>query len=166
MAGKNIVRRFLFPRVTRKFLTRVCAVALFAYLIFGHLFIPLRIQGESMEPTYRNAGFNFCWALRYIFSKPERHDVVVIRLAGRKVMLLKRVVAVEGEEVEFREGKLYVDGKEIDEPYVRYPCNWSLSPRRVEKGCVYAVGDNRTMLMRYHDFGQVSIKRIVGVPLW
>ena len=61
---------------------------------------------------------------------------------------------------------LPVDEKEIDEPYVRYPCDWNLSPRHVEKDCVYVVGDNRNMPIENHVFGQTSIKRIVGVPLW
>ena len=119
-----------------------------------------------MEPTYRNEGINFCLRLRYLFSKPKRHDVVVVRFAGSKVMLLKRVVAVEGERVEFLDGKLLVDGKAIDEPYVVYPCNWNLSPRQVERDCVYIVGDNRNMPIENHYFGQASVKRIMGAPLW
>ena len=119
-----------------------------------------------MEPTYPDRGVNFCWRLRYLFSEPKRHDVVAVRFAGTKVMLLKRVIAFEGERVEFRRGKLFVDEREIDEPYVRYPCNWNLPPREVEKGCVYVVGDNRSMPIENHVFGQTSMKRIVGVPLW
>jgi signal peptidase I len=119
-----------------------------------------------MEPTYRNGGFNFCWRLQYIFSEPKRHDVVVVRFAGNRVMLLKRVVAVEGEWVEFRNGKLFVEGKEIDEPYVRYPCDWNLPPRQVKENFVYVVGDNRNVPIENHAFGQTSIDRITGVPLW
>jgi signal peptidase I len=104
--------------------------------------------------------------LHYLFSEAKRHDVVTVRLAGSRVMLLKRVVAREGERVEFRDGKLFVDGKEIEEPYVRYPCNWNLPPREVEEGCIYVVGDNRSMPIENHHFGQASKKRIMGVPLW
>ncbi len=81
-------------------------------------------------------------------------------------MLLKRVVALEGEEVEFREGILYVNSEEISEPYIQYPCDWILPPRQVEKGCVYVVGDNRDMPMENHLFGQAEVKRVVGKPLW
>lgn len=92
--------------------------------------------------------------------------MVAVRFAGKRVMLLKRVVAVEDERVEFRDGKLYVDGNEIDEPYVRYPSNWNLPPRRVEKDSVYVVGDNRNIPLENHVFGQTSIKRVIGAPLW
>jgi signal peptidase I len=160
------IRPFFFPSLTPKFLVRALLVALFAYLFFGHICIPLRIKGHSMEPTYHNGSFNFLWKLRYIFSKPKRYDVVTVRFAGNRMMLLKRVVAVEGEKVEFRSGRLFVDGKEIEEPYIRYPCNWNLPPRQVEKDCVYMVGDNRNMPIEDHHFGQTSIKRILGVPLW
>jgi signal peptidase I len=166
MSINKKIRQFFFPSLTSRFLLRVFLVALFAYLFFGHLCTPFYIQGISMEPTYHNGGGNFCWRLRYLFSEPKRYDVVTIRFAGSKVMLLKRVVALEGEQVEFREGKLFVDGEEIKEPYVRYPCHWNLSPRRVERDTVYVVGDNRNMPIETHYFGQTLKSRIKGVPLW
>ena len=166
MISNNNIRQFFFPSLTAKFLLRVLCVALFSYLFFSYVVIPIRIQGSSMEPTYRNGTFNFCWRLHYLFSRPKRYDVVGVRFAGNRVMLLKRVVALEGEQVEFRNGKLWVDEKELDEPYVHYPCNWNLPPRQVEEACVYVVGDNRSLPMEGHQFGQASVKRIVGVPLW
>jgi signal peptidase I len=166
MTVNSKIRQFFFPSITLKFLIRVFLVALLAYLFFGQLCIPFSIQGISMEPTYHNGRVNFCWRLRYPFSEPKRHDVVAIRFAGSKVMLLKRVVALEGERIEFRHGKLFVDGREIEEPYVLYPCIWNLSPRQVEKGHIYVVGDNRSMPIEDHHFGQALKSRVVGVPLW
>jgi len=159
-------RQFLFPSITPGFLIRVLCVGVFAYFFFAYVCTPLRIKGSSMEPTYHDGGFNFCWRPGYLFSKPKRHDVVAVRFAGRRVMLLKRVVALEGEQVEFIEGRLFVNGKEVAESYVRYPCHWNLPPRLVEKGSVYVVGDNRDMPIEQHYFGQTSAKRIEGTPLW
>jgi signal peptidase I len=166
MAVNHRIRQFFFPSLTPMFLIRVFLVSLFAYLFFDYLCIPFTIQGISMEPTYRDGRVNFCWRLRYLFSEPKRHDVVAVRFAGSRVMLLKRVVAREGEQVEFRGGRLFVDGNGIEEPYVRLPCNWNLPSRRVDKDCVYVVGDNRSMPIEDHHFGQTSRIRIVGVPLW
>ncbi len=166
MVSKSRFRQIFFPPLTRRFLIRVFLVALFAYLFFGYVCIPIRIQGTSMEPTYRDGGFNFCWKLHSLFSKTKRHDVVSVRFAGNRVMLLKRVVALEGEQVEFREGRLFINGQPLDEPYVVYPCNWNLPPRRVEKNSVYVIGDNRSMPIENHYFGQTSQRRIIGVPLW
>jgi signal peptidase I len=166
MAVNHRIRQFFFPSLTPMFLIRVFLVSLFAYLFFDYLCIPFTIQGISMEPTYRDGRVNFCWRLRYLFSEPKRHDVVAVRFAGSRVMLLKRVVAREGEQVEFRGGRLFVDGNGIEEPYVRLPCNWNLPSRRVDKDCVYVVGDNRSMPIEDHHFGQTSRIRIMGVPLW
>jgi signal peptidase I len=119
-----------------------------------------------MAPTYMDGGFNFCFKLRYIFSKPERGDIVAIRLAGERVMLLKRVVALEGDVVEFRNGDLFVNEEKIDEVYARYPSDWNLAPRTVNEGHIYVVGDNRSVSINIHRFGQTPVDRVVGGPLW
>ncbi len=166
MATDSKIRQFLFPSLTLRFLIRISLVAVLAYLFFGYVCIPLRIQGSSMTPTYRSGGLNLLWRLRYVRSHPRRFDVVAVRFTGDKVMLLKRVVALAGETIEFRDGKLFVNGLAIDEPYVRHPCDWDLPPRLVEKDSVYVVGDNRSMPMENHVFGQAPVKRIIGGPLW
>lgn len=160
------LRRFFFPSLTPAFFIRAGFVAFVAYLIFGHLLTPFRINGYSMEPTYRNGEINFCWRLRYLFSPPRRGDIVLIRFAGQKITLLKRVVALENEEIEFRNGKLLINNKELEEPYVHSPYRWNLPPRRVEPNSVYVIGDNRAGPMKDHVFGQVTVTRILGSPLW
>ena len=119
-----------------------------------------------MEPTYSPFSFNFCWTPSYWFSKPKLGDIVVIKYAGTEVMLLKRVVAREGQALEFRDGKLFVDGIERYEPYVKGPCAWNLPPCKVSEGCLYVVGDNRSMPIEQHVFGEVELRKIKGTPLW
>ena len=164
--AKEILKNFIFPKMSNLYIIRMALVALSAYLFFSYICIPIAVRGISMEPTYSDGGVNLIWRFAHVFSAPERFEVVGVRLAGRKVMLLKRIVALEGETVEFREGSLFVNGKPVDEPYIKYPCDWTLAPRTVEKGNVYVVGDNRNVPIRNHIFGQTSQKRIVGVPLW
>jgi signal peptidase I len=156
------IHRFFFPSLNKRYFVRLLFIALVCYLIFGHLLIPLRIQGSSMDPAYRDNSFAFCWRLQYLFTPPERFDVVTVRYSGRKVMLLKRVVALPGETVEFRNGFLYVNGNLIEEPYVRHRSDWELPPRTVSPGHVYVVGDNRGTSMASHRFGEVTVNRIVG----
>jgi signal peptidase I len=115
-----------------------------------------------MEPTYHDHSFAFCLRLKYLINPPQRFDVVGVRFAGNKVMLMKRIVALEGESLEFRGGLLYVNGTILDEPYVQYRSDWDLPPRTVSPGHVYVVGDNRGTSMARHQFGEVNSKRIVG----
>lgn len=158
-------REFVLPTINKRLIIRLSLVAFFSYILFGHILTPFIIRGSSMEPTYHDGSINFCLKLRYIFSGPKRFDIVAIKLSGKR-WLLKRIVALEGEEIEFRKGVIFVNGQPIEEPYVKYPCNWNLSVRRVEKGCIYVVGDNRKMPMENHLFGQTKIERIIGSPIW
>ena len=115
-----------------------------------------------MEPAYKDGSFAFCWRLQYLFSPPQRSDIVTVRFSGRRVMLLKRIVALPGDTVEFREGFLYRNGKRIEEPYVQHRSSWNLAPRKIEPDHVYVVGDNRGTVIARHRFGQVKVDRIVG----
>ena len=159
------IREFFLPKLTRGFFLRAAAVALAALVVFGLLLTPCVIDGASMVPTYAEHGFNFCWRGRYWFSEPRRGDVVILRYHG-KVYYLKRVVGVAGDTVEFRDGKLFVNGEAQDEPYIRYFCSWNQDPYTVEPGHCYVVGDNRSQSIHDHVFGSVSTKRIVGAPLF
>ncbi len=160
------LKNFLFPRITPAFIIRAVAVAVFAYIFFGYVCTPFVVRGRSMEPTYHNGAFDFLWKPAFLFSGPRRGDVVAIRLAGDEVVYLKRVVALSGDTVAFKDGTLLVNGTPVREPYVNGPCHWNLPPRKVDPGNVYVIGDNRSMPMEQHDFGQVSAQRIVGTPIW
>jgi signal peptidase I len=166
MASESKIKQLLFPRLTPVYLLRVFVLAISAYIFFSSICIPVTLKGMSMEPTYRDGSWNFCWKPKFWLRNVKRHDVAFIRLAGPRVMLLKRVVALEGEEVEFRKGNLLVNGREIAEPYIRHQGNWDLPPRLVEKGYVYVVGDNRGTAVSEHYFGQTPIGRVAGGPLW
>jgi signal peptidase I len=131
-------------------------------MLFGFIVIPLRIQGRSMEPTYHDGSFALCWRPQYLFSDIERFDLVTVRFSGRHVMLLKRIIALAGDTVEFRQGILYVNEQEIQEDYVTFRTPWNLEPRVVKPDHVYVVGDNRGTPMARHRFGQVQIERITG----
>jgi len=160
------IRNFLFPSVNRRFLIRAVLVAALAFILFKFILIPFRINGRSMAPTYADGALNFCNTLSYAFSPPERFDIVAVRLAGRSVMLLKRVVGLAGETVAFKNGRLYINGEQTQEPYVAVAYDWTLAPRRVKPEHVYVVGDNRRVPMGQHHFGQTPVNRIVGAPLW
>lgn len=160
-------RRFLLPTPNRPFLIRLTVTAVIAWIFFGHICIPALINGDSMHPTYKNRAFLFCWRPRYWIAKPKRGDVVMLRIAGRKVMLLKRVVALPGDTVAFRQGVFLLNGQEPDVPWARTSeCDWDLEPRTVKPKHVYVVGDNRAMPMDQHEFGEIAISRIAGAPVW
>lgn len=157
--------RFFFPRLRPAFFLRMTVVGVLATLLFTFLLMPCRINGASMMPTFPEHGFTFCWKLRYLFHEPKRGNVVIIRYRD-KTYFLKRVIALPGDTVEFRNGDLYLNGRKQNESYVRYASDWNLPPRKVEPGHYYVVGDNRSQKINEHIFGSVRADRIIGAPVW
>ncbi len=147
-------------------LLRLLLVVAAATTLFTILLIPIRIQGESMAPRYHTGMFNFCWTGSYWFHEPQRFDVVLITLAGPKVMLLKRIIALPGETIAFQDGQTLINGQPLAEPYIKNPWGWTMTPRVIPTGTVYVVGDNRDMAMDSHTFGSAALNRIKGQPLW
>jgi signal peptidase I len=119
-----------------------------------------------MAPTYDDGSFNLCWRGRYLWSEPQRGDIVVLRFAGERELLLKRVLALAGDTIAFRDDTLLVNGALVTEPYVHGQSSWNFEPRRVESGKVFVAGDNRAVPMERYHFGQIDQERIMGGLVW
>ena len=161
---KSAWARFLFPTINFKFIIRLVIIAASTMILFQVFFKPFWITGISMLPTYHD-GFVLSWNASYWFSEPAYGDIVILRMTSRE-MYIKRVIGLEGDTIAFENGKLIRNGEVVDEPYIRLECNWNMEPTLVAPGKVYVVGDNRSMDIEMHEFGQLSKKRIIGKPLW
>lgn len=156
------MQRVLIGRKPKRTLARVVVWVVVCLIVFNFVLLPIRIQGISMLPAYRNNGINFVNRLAYLFHPPRRGDVVAIRFSGKHVMLMKRVIALPGETVAFHQGRAVINGQVLDEPYVKLPCNWEHGPEPVGPDEYYVVGDNRSMDFNEHERGRSERKRIMG----
>lgn len=152
------------PKVTaiRMFVTVVIAV-----VVFRSTIVPVRVTGISMQPTFKDGRRLYLWRLGPWSTPIERSDVLSVRMAGESVMVLKRVVALPGERVAIRRGHVFINGAELDEPYLasgRAPWNYPTdAPERVVPEDHYLlIGDNRTMHESMHVWGLVEKSRLVG----
>ena len=156
------LRTALIGRRPRRTLVRILIFAPLVFLVAKFALLPIRVQGGSMLPTYKENGINCVNRLAYFRSKPKRGDVVAIRFAGPHVMLMKRIIGLPGETVAFHRGRVLIDGQPLIEPYVRWGCDWETEPVTLGPEEYFFVGDNRSMPQMDHTFGRGARERIVG----
>ena len=154
----------------------VIMVAVVALITIGlrlFVFVPYEIPSGSMEDTIMPGDMVFSEKISYYTRAPERGDIVTFadpEVAGRT--LIKRVIATEGQTVDLIDGHVFVDGIELDEPYVGGKESYPLSrtsanvdvqfPYTVPQGCVWVMGDNRTASQDSRYFGAIKIDTITG----
>ena len=154
--------RWLAGDNPRRTALRVLALVVIAYLVFGYILMPVRGAGISMTPTIESGDLIFINRLTYRFREPRRGDVVAVRMAGRSVVYVKRLVALPGERVRIDAGVVSVDGEWLNEPYARKRDDWWLAEATLGADEYFVVGDNRSMPIHLHDMGTVSRARLIG----
>ncbi len=159
------VQILVVGRNPRRTLLRALVTVSLALVIFRLVLIPIRVDGISMLPTYHTKQFNLVNRLAYLFHEPRRGDVVSVITSGKSIMYMKRVVGVPGETIAFANGRLVINGIATPEPYLTYPSDWNLPPRKLGPREYFLVGDNRTMPPELHTHGVVDGRRILGKVL-
>ncbi len=120
-----------------------------------------RVEGQSMDPALHDRQRIVIEKLTYRFRPPRRGEIVVLR-RRQPDPLIKRVVGLPGEMVAIENGRVYIDGQPLDEPYLNEMTRGVLSPQIVPEGHVFVLGDNRDSSNDSRAFGMVSVEDIVG----
>ena len=137
--------RLIVGRRPRRTLLRLFVLVSLSVVVFRFVLLPIEIKGMSMRPTYTDGKVNFVNRLAYKWSKPKRSDVVAIQIPGEGV-LLKRIVGLPGERIALVNGKVYVNAKPLEEPYVRNKGEGAISLATaitLEKAHYFVIGDDR-----------------------
>ena len=158
------VRTVIIGRNPKVTLVRVAILIITCTLLFKFVLLPVRVDGPSMLPTYRERSINVINRLAYRSNEPKRGDVVAVRYTGPNMMLMKRIVALPGETIEFVNGRILINGRFLDEPYVKNACDWNGKPEHstMRDDEYYVVGDNRSMPFEFHTQGGARRERILG----
>ena len=133
-------------------------VIILVILIKRFVVSPIKVNGSSMMNTLHDGDIMILNSAAYYFDDIKRFDIVVINEGDE--FIIKRVIGLPGETVEYKENQLYINGKLIK-------CNYSDEPTeefkyKVEKDSYYVLGDNRTNSMDSRVFGTFKKNKIIG----
>lgn len=156
-----------------KFFIAVVAVFAAVWLLRTFVFAPYEIPSGSMEDTIKVEDYVFAEKVSYNFRSPEPGEIITFKdpLSPDRT-LIKRVIATGGQTVDLIDGKVVVDGKPLEEPYVKsgaksYPLTPDKSvqieyPYTVPEGYIWVMGDNRTQSSDSRVFGAIPVSNVVG----
>src|SRR5712692_8017758 len=137
------------------------------------------VDGASMLPSFHNGellivnrlayrDFDLSWVPGVQktdwrpFGKPEIGDVVVFKFPrDHQRDFIKRVIALPGQTVEVRAGKVFVDGKQLNEPYTLDAPTYPYGPETVPAGQIFVLGDNRNNSYDSHSWGMLDLQLII-----
>ena len=144
-------------------LSIIIAVAL-ALMIHNFVFQIVRVDGPSMEPTLYTDERMVVTRFTYHFNKPHRGDIVVTKFPDDNNNYVKRIIALEGETLLIEDGKLYINGKLLDEPYIKEKIYSDYDEIVLKEGEYMVMGDNRNNSRdsRYMNVGPLKETMIVG----
>ena len=125
---------------------------------------PFIVRGPSMEPTYHENEYLIVNEVGYSFSDPKQFEVIVFRFPNKpSQFFIKRIIGLPGQEVIIRQGKVFVDGKEIDESYLP---EGTLTAQdtimKLDAEEYFVLGDNRAQSSDSRLWGVLPRNHIVG----
>ncbi len=143
-------------------------LALLVFLAVRASFQNFKVDGSSMFPTLEDGQFLIVNKLvysevdldkmgrflpfldggddpkRHVFHPPERGDIIVlVDPSNPKIDLIKRVVGLPGETIEIVEGRVYINDKQLEEPYIKQAWHGNNPKITIPAGEYFVMGDNR-----------------------
>ena len=151
----------------------VASAFVFIVFIFSFLFRTVGVDGNSMNNTLQDKDRLFI--LSPILHKPKEKDIVILNAVDTlDVLIIKRVIATEGQTVDLKRNgsvyDVYVDGVKLNEDYIKEPINLyhvhNLKyPITIPKGYVFVMGDNRNDSTDSRALGPINVEKIKGSVL-
>ncbi len=142
----------------------VLAIVLYLFIMTPH-----EVVGNSMHPTYKNGEFLMANKITYKISEPKRGDVVIFKFSETQDFI-KRIIGIPGDEVMIKDGKIYINGKLLNES--KYLDSTVITNGgsylhegqtiTIQEDEYFVCGDNRGNSSDSREFGAVKVSSIKG----
>jgi len=157
----------------KTFIALVAVAALLAcgaYLVYTvKAYDRYSVPSSGMEPTILKDEGIMVDRHAYDRAEPRRGDVVIVQHQPENVFMVKRVIAIGGDTIEGRDSHVFVNGLELDEPYIQHINKNAVvrfmndfGPVKVGPGQLFVMGDNRDIAYdsRQPEFGLVPMSEL------
>ena len=167
-------------------------VIVIVVVVRGFIGEPVRVIGPSMENTLKEGDVLIMSKISLEMKGIQRNDIVIIEIepvtfenltflndivwfrrlfpAHSREDYIKRVIALEGEEISLVNGNVYIDGRIFDDPHVKDVAStferFIDIPFTVPKGHVFVLGDNRLVSKDSRSLGAIPIESVIGKCLF
>lgn len=148
---------------------KVFALAIVFAFVITQFIKPTLVRGDSMYSTLEEGDYLIINRMSYKFGEPKRGDIIVFESDlqqddGTNKDLVKRVIGVSGDTIKIKDYKVYVNGKELNEPYIHDEITEGDIDTVVPENSVFVLGDNREISLdsRYEQVGFINESDILG----
>ena len=143
----------------------IAIAVVLAFLIRTFIVELYLVEGPSMRPTLQSAERLVVNKFIYRFRPPERGEILVFRYPRDPSRdFIKRVIAIPGDTIEIKEGRVYVNAALLNEEYILSRTRGDYPLATVPEGHIFVMGDNRNNSedSRFADVGFVPFGLIKG----
>jgi len=134
-------------------------IIIIVLLIKKFIFTPVIVNGPSMMNTLHDKDVMILDKIGMKLNGIDRFDIVVIQTKNNKI--IKRVIGLPGETIEYKNNELYINNKKIKDTYGN-GITYDFEKVKIPKDTYYVLGDNRNDSVDSRIIGVVSKEDILG----